>query len=210
MKTIEISIKEKSFKSNLLFKDVSLTLNSGHIYGICGPNGTGKSVLLKMIAGLSLPTQGYISIDNKVIGKDIEFAPSIGVIIDKPAFIDEYNGIDNLKLLANIRHNIDDTTIHHYFTLFGLTDKRKSVSKYSLGMRQRLGLAQAFMESPELLLLDEYSNGLDKSGVAQVKQIIKDYANDERIIIVTSHYSQDLTDICDTIYEINNYNLELL
>lgn len=210
MKTIEISINEKSFQSNLLFKDVSLTLNSGHIYGICGPNGTGKSVLLKMIAGLSLPTQGYIRIDNKVIGKDIEFAPSIGVIIDKPAFIDEYNGIDNLKLLANIRHNIDDATIHHYFTLFGLTDKRKSVSKYSLGMRQRLGLAQAFMESPELLLLDEYSNGLDKSGVAQVKQIIKDYANDERIIIVTSHYSQDLTDICDTIYEINNYNLELL
>jgi ABC-2 type transport system ATP-binding protein len=127
-----------------------------------------------------------------------------GAIIDSPEFFNEYSGIKNLQILADIKKKIGEKEIEHYFSVFGLNDKSKTVRKYSLGMKQRLALAQAFMESPEFIVLDEFSNGLDKHGVEFVRKYIKDYSNNETIIILTSHYDEDLSILCDEVYKIED------
>ena len=210
MKYIQVDHVSKSFKDLLLFDGVDITFESGHIYGLVGPNGTGKTVFLKLLCGLTKPNHGSIIIDGQVLNKDIDFPPNTGVIIDKPAFFNELSGFDNLMLLRNIQKKIDTKTVEHYLQLFGLTKNHQPVSKYSLGMKQRLGLAQAFMESPDLVILDEYTNGLDRSGKTMVKSFIQSYINDERIIILTSHYDVDLNDVCDVMYEIDDQRIKPL
>ena len=197
MKLVEIQDVSKAFGNHLLFQQVNLTLHSGHIYGLVGPNGSGKSVFMKMLCGLSKPSSGKIIIDGKWLNHDIQYAPNTGVIIDKPAFFDEFSGYDNLMMLRNIQKKIDSATVVEYLQLFGLTKNHQPVRQYSLGMRQRLGLAQAFMESPQFVLLDEYSNGLDHTMTQKVKAYIKNYINDDCIIVLSSHYPNDLEDLVD-------------
>ena len=210
MKSIVVESVSKSFKDRCLFKDVSIQFSSNHIYGIVGPNGCGKTVFMKLLCGLSKPSSGQIIIDDKVLNKDIDFPQSVGVIIDKPEFFEEFNGLENLMLLRNIKKSISKDTVKGYFEKFGLIIDKKPVAKYSLGMRQRLGLAQAFMETPELVILDEYTNGLDKSGAQMVKSFLMNYKSDERIIILSSHYEQDLNDVVDVCYEIDQERIKRL
>lgn len=204
MKEIIINNLRKEFKDKLILKKVDLHLYSGKIYGISGRNGTGKTVLLKLLTGLMKPDEGEIIIDNKKLGDDMEFFDSVGVIIDKPEFFEELNGIKNLKIFAEIKNKINDEDILKIFNLFELHDTKKIVRKYSLGMKQRLGLAQAFMESPDFIVLDEFTNGLDKEGIVFIREYIKNYKSDDRIIILTSHYEEDLISLCDERFTIEN------
>lgn len=208
MKKIKIINLSKSFKGQDVISEFSAELEAGKIYGVSGRNGSGKTVLLKLLSGLLKPTTGKIMIDDYQLGKDIEFPLSIGVIIDKPEFFDEYSGLKNLKILSEIKNVLSEQEVTEVMKYFGLFDLKKKVKKYSLGMKQRLGLAQAFMESPELLILDEFTNALDKEYTVFIHNEIRSYINDNRIIILTSHYEQDLYALCDEIYTIEDGNVK--
>ncbi len=208
MKKIKIINLSKCFKGQDVISEFSAELEAGKIYGFSGRNGSGKTVLLKLLSGLLKPTTGKIMIDDYQLGKDIEFPLSIGVIIDKPEFFDEYSGLKNLKILSEIKNVLSEQEVTEVMKYFGLFDLKKKVKKYSLGMKQRLGLAQAFMESPELLILDEFTNALDKEYTVFIHNEIRSYINDNRIIILTSHYEQDLYALCDEIYTIEDGNVK--
>lgn len=208
MKKIKIINLSKSFKGQDVISEFSAELEAGKIYGVSGRNGSGKTVLLKLLSGLLKSTTGKIMIDDYQLGKDIEFPLSIGVIIDKPEFFDEYSGLKNLKILSEIKNVLSEQEVTEVMKYFGLFDLKKKVKKYSLGMKQRLGLAQAFMESPELLILDEFTNALDKEYTVFIHNEIRSYINDNRIIILTSHYEQDLYALCDEIYTIEDGNVK--
>ncbi|MFV0552838.1 MAG: ATP-binding cassette domain-containing protein [Anaerorhabdus sp.] len=208
MKKIKIINLSKSFKGQDVISEFSAELEAGKIYGVSGRNGSGKTVLLKLLSGLLKATTGKIMIDDYQLGKDIEFPLSIGVIIDKPEFFDEYSGLKNLKILSEIKNVLSEQEVTEVMKYFGLFDLKKKVKKYSLGMKQRLGLAQAFMESPELLILDEFTNALDKEYTVFIHNEIRSYINDNRIIILTSHYEQDLYALCDEIYTIEDGNVK--
>ena len=157
---IEIKDLTKSFDGVEVLSHISMTLESGKIYGLVGRNGSGKTMLMKHILGFVSPTSGTITIDGKVLGKDIDAPDNIGAIIENPGFLPGYSGFSNLKMLASIRHKISDEDIKNAIRLVGLDpESKKHVGKYSLGMRQRLGLAQALMEHPDILLLDEPLSG---------------------------------------------------
>ena len=170
---IEIKDLTKSFDGVEVLSHISMTLESGKIYGLVGRNGSGKTMLMKHILGFVSPTSGTITIDGKVLGKDIDAPDNIGAIIENPGFLPGYSGFRNLKMLASIRHKISDEDIKNAIRLVGLDpESKKHVGKYSLGMRQRLGLAQALMEHPDILLLDEPLSGLDNDGVQEMYQIL--------------------------------------
>ncbi len=201
----KISVKNvcKKFKQQVIIDNFSIELIAGKVYGFSGYNGSGKTVLLKLLTGLIKPDEGEIRVDEKILGKQIDFPPSTGVIIDKPEFFGEYSGFKNLKLLAEIKNVINDQDIYEVLDLFGLNDYKKLVRKYSLGMIQRLGLAQAFMEKPDFVVLDEFTNALDKDGITFIHEYIKNYRSQSRIIILTSHYENDLLTLCDEIYSLD-------
>lgn len=208
MKKIVVDNVSKEFKDQVVLQDVNLEFTSGKIIGLVGVNGSGKSVFMKMLVGLMKPTTGEIILDNDVLGKDLDFPKSSGVIIEKPGFFDEFDGIKNLKILADIKGEIDEKTIHSFFDLVGLNEPKKRVGKYSLGMKQRLAIAQALMESPELLVLDEVSNGLDKKGRELIYQLLKEYKSDNRIIIISSHSESEINTLCDEVYEVDGNAIE--
>ena len=169
---IEIKDLTKSFDGVEVLSHISMTLESGKIYGLVGRNGSGKTMLMKHILGFVSPTSGTITIDGKVLGKDIDAPDNIGAIIENPGFLPGYSGFRNLKMLASIRHKISDEDIKNAIRLVGLDpESKKHVGKYSLGMRQRLGLAQALMEHPDILLLDEPLSGLDNDGVQEMELV---------------------------------------
>lgn len=198
----------KQFRSEEVVKDVSVTFQRGHIYGIVGKNGSGKTVLLKMIAGYLHPTEGQISVFGKFIGKDTDFPESMGLIIETPGFLSGYSGFQNLKYLAGIQGKIGKEDIAKAMEQVGLDPQsRKRVGKYSLGMRQRLGIAQAIMENPDILLLDEPMNGLDQKGIEIIRELLCRLKEDGKIIIMTSHYREDM-EICDEVYEMDNGTLQ--
>lgn len=201
---IEIINVRKSFKQEEVLKGISETFLSGEITGIVGRNGSGKTVLFKLISGLLKPDEGEIIVDGVHIGKDADFPKSIGVIIETPEFIGYQSGFDNLKNLAVIQGKITDEKIHEVMELVGLQEVgKKKVSKYSLGMRQRLGIAQAIMEEPDVLILDEPMNGLDKEGVQEVRQLLLKLKKENRTIIIASHHAEDIEQLCDTVYEMD-------
>ena len=168
---IKIEKVSKTFRSENVLKEINLELKKGHIYGIVGKNGSGKTVLFKLIAGYLKPTTGSIYVMNKKIGVDVDFPESMGLIIETPGFLSGYTAFQNLEYLAGIKHVIGKEEILEAIKRVGLDPtSRKKVGKYSLGMRQRLGIAQAIMEKPEVILLDEPRNGLDKKGIEQVKE----------------------------------------
>lgn len=207
---IEATNISKRFKEQVILEDVSLKVLSGQIIGISGHNGTGKSIFLRILCGFLRPDHGQITIWGRAIGQECEFPDQTGILIDKPGFVDHLTGFHNLKLLAMIRNIIQDGQIQHTMELVGLDPNNKlAVSKYSTGMRQRLGLAQALMEKPNLLILDEPTSGIDRSGTAEIHSLIRHLATEGKTVLLTSHSTQELTELCDQVYELDNGNLHL-
>ncbi len=206
-----ITVKDVSLKikKDMILKDINAEFTDGKIHGIIGRNGSGKTMLMKCICGFIKPTEGEITVSGKRIGTDCDFPESIGVIIETPEFIPYYSGFKNLKLLADIRHKITDDDIRRSMELVGLDPKlKKSVKKYSLGMRQRLGLAQAVMENPDLLILDEPMNGLDKDGVGDMRRYLLNLKEQSKTILIASHSAEDIDVLCDTVVEMDKGKME--
>ena len=201
---IEIKNLTKKIKGNTVLENVNHTFESGKVYGLHGRNGSGKTMLLRSICGLILPTEGSVVI----VGKDIEFPESVGIIIEHMSMVDDMTGFDNLKALAKINNSVSDDDIRMCLADVGLDpeDKRK-VKKYSLGMKQKLNIAQAVMEKPKLLLLDEPTNGLDKESIAKFYDILKRLKADGTLIIIASHITEDLDALCDEIIEVEEGKL---
>ena len=181
-----------------------MTLEDGKIYGFVGQNGCGKTVLFKSICGFIYLDRGTITVDGKVIGKDIDIIKDAGIIIESPGFLPNYSAFKNLKFLTMIKDNIGDEQIKSTLISVGLdSESKKVVGKFSLGMRQRLGIAQAIMENPHILILDEPMNGLDKRGVEDIRKILMDLKKKGKLILLASHNPLDIDILCDCVYELD-------
>ena len=204
MAQIEIKNVTKIIKHNTVIDNVSLTVNSGKITGLKGVNGSGKTMLMRLVSGLILPTSGEIIIDGETLGKDITFPRSIGTLIENPAFLDNYSGFQNLKLLASIQGKISDEEIREAIIAVELNpDDKKKFRKYSLGMKQRLGIAAAMMEHPDIIILDEPTNALDSDGVQMVKRILQKEKERGALILISCHDLDILKELSDVIYLMN-------
>lgn len=209
MEKIIVKDVTKTFKGKPVLTNVSVTFEQGQIHGIVGRNGSGKTVLIKIICGLMHPDSGYVLVDGKQIGKDVDFPPKIGVIIEAPGFLTYQSGLKNLRYLASLRNIIDEDEIRSAIKKVGLDpDDRKPVGKYSMGMKQRLGLAQAIMEKPEILILDEPMNGLDNDGVSEVRDLLLSLKREGTTIIIVSHNHEDIQALCDTVHKMHHGILE--
>lgn len=211
MSYIEVINLWKTFKHHEVLKDINLSLEKGKIYGFLGRNASGKTMLFRAICGLIKPTQGQVIIDNKVLHKDISFPPSVGVIIESPGFWDYYTGFENLKILSSIKGLITDNEITSAIMKVGLnpSDKR-TFKKYSLGMKQRLGIAQAIMEKPDLIVLDEPTNALDEEGVRIVRKILIEEKERGALILVASHNKEDIELLSSTKFKIDNGKISIV
>lgn len=199
----------KEFKNQVVLKNVNATLEMGKIYGIVGRNGSGKTVLLKCICGLLIPSAGTVMVDGKIVGKEIDYPQNIGFIIESPGFLSKYSGLKNLKYLVSIRGKVKEAEIRDCMKLVGLNpDDKKYVGKYSLGMRQRLGLAQALMEAPDILILDEPMNALDNNGVEEIRGVLLRMKEQGKLIIIASHLREDIDILCDEVYGIDAGNMK--
>jgi ABC-2 type transport system ATP-binding protein len=195
----------KEINKQPVLKNISLSLNKGKIYGFRGKNGSGKTMLFRALCGLIIPTEGTVDVGGVTLGKDASFPLSVGVLIEYPGFLNNYTGFKNLKMLAELNGLIDDERIRESIRLVGLDpeDKRK-YRKYSLGMKQRLGLAQAIMEKPELIILDEPTNALDSDGVEELKKLLLDLKNEQKCILIASHDKEELDYLSDEIFLMEN------
>ena len=203
---ISISVQHvtKRFGEDEVLKDVCRDFEEGKIHGIVGNNGSGKTVLMKCICGFLHPTKGRVLVNYKEVGKDMDFPDNMGIIIETPGFLPNMTGMKNLQILASLKKRIDDQTIRETIRRVGLDPgMKKHVAKYSLGMRQRLGIAQAIMENPALLILDEPYNGLDKHAVADMRQLIKGLREEGKTILLASHNQADIDELCDTVCEMD-------
>ena len=193
------------FKKDILLDHVSYQCEQGKIHGIVGRNGSGKTLLMKCICGFIRPNEGHIYVRDKEIGKDIDFTPDTGIIIETPGFIPYYSGYRNLKVLAAINNRISRKDIENAMYQVGLDPTmKKRVATYSLGMRQRLGIAQAIMEDPSLIILDEPFNGLDKHGVEEMREYFLSLKKKGKTILLTSHNTEDIEYLCDTVVEMDH------
>lgn len=200
---VEVSNAVKQFKETTALNQVSVKFESGRIHGIIGRNGSGKTVLFKCICGFMKLDSGSILIDGHPV--KVASPQDIGIIIEDPGFIGTFSGFKNLKLLASIHGKISSDIIRDTLKRVGLDpNNKKPVRKYSLGMRHRLGIAQAIMEKPKLLILDEPMNGLDKQGVVEIREVLKQLNREGITIIMSSHYSEDIDLLCDTVCEMDN------
>jgi len=206
---VEVQDAVKEFKETTALKKVSITFETGKIHGVIGRNGSGKTVLFKAICGFMKLDAGEILLNGQPIKPAT--AQEIGIIIEEPGFIGSLSGFKNLKLLASVRREISDDEIRKTLEQVGLDSaSKKHVRKYSLGMRHRLGIAQAIMEKPKLLILDEPMNGLDKQGVLEMREVFKALNKQGATIILSSHYAEDIEALCDTVCEMDNGKLEQL
>lgn len=204
---VKVENVTKYFKQEKVLDDVNMNLETGHIYGIVGKNGAGKTVLFKIIAGFIKPSSGKVTVAGKIIGVDRDFPDSLGLIIETPGFLSQYNAYQNLLYLANINNKISKEDIKESIRMVGLDpDSNKKVGKFSLGMRQRLGIAQAIMENPNLIILDEPMNGLDKKGIEDVKELLLKLKSDGKTILMASHYAEDM-EICDEVFQMEDGKL---
>ena len=204
MSYIEIDHVTKKFKEDTVLYDINVSMEQGKVYGFCGNNGSGKTVLMKCICGFLPVTQGTVRVNGKAIGKEIDFPVNTGVIIETPGFLTNLSGMRNLEILAAWQGKIGRKEMEYAMRKAGLEPSlKKSVSKYSLGMRQRLGIAQAIMEDPEFLILDEPFNGLDKHGVADIRKLLLELKAQGKTIILASHNSEDIRILCDKVYEMD-------
>ena len=205
MREIHVRNVNKTFGENQVLKNVSVDIPAGQITGIVGRNGSGKTVLLKCIIGLMRPDSGEITVGGTKIGQDVDFAPNLGFIIETPGFIGNRTGFQNLKYLSLISGRADDKAIRSSIKRVGLNpSERKKVANYSLGMRQRLGIAQAIMEDNDVLIFDEPMNSLDSTCVEEMRQLFLALAAEGKTIIVTSHNSEDIRVLCSEVYFIED------
>lgn len=201
---IEITHITKKFGEETVLHDIDVVMERGKTYGFSGNNGSGKTVLMKCICGFLPVTSGTIKVGGKRIGIEIDFPESIGIIIETPGFLPNLTGLQNLKILAGLKNQISEKEIRKAIKSAGLdSDLKKAVSQYSLGMRQRLGIAQAIMENPEFLILDEPFNGLDKHGVLDIRSLLLELKEKGKTIILASHNSEDIRILCDQVYEMD-------
>lgn len=201
MTEIKIENLVKTIKENKVIDNITLTLTSPKIVGFKGINGSGKTMLMRLICGLIKPTEGKITINGKVLHKDISFPESIGVLIENPAFLDGYSGFENLKMLASIKNIVKDYQIKDIIRAVGLNpDDKKHYKKYSLGMKQRLGIACALMESSDIIVLDEPTNALDSDGITMVKELIVQKREEGALVIISCHDIDILKELSEEIY----------
>ncbi|MFJ7471455.1 ATP-binding cassette domain-containing protein [Peribacillus frigoritolerans] len=210
MTKIRISSLHKKMKKKTLLNDINYEFNSGKIYGLYGRNGSGKTMLLRAIAGLIMPSSGEIAIDEKILHKDISFPANSSVIIENTSLLHQYDAYTNLKILAKIRNIASDEDIKANIKRVGLDpDSKMKVGKFSLGMKQRLSVAQAIFEKPDILLLDEPTNAIDEEGVTLVYQILKEEKERGALILLTSHHKQDLEALADEYVKMDNGGIVL-
>lgn len=195
----------KMISKNCVLDNVNVEFVGGKIYGLTGKNGSGKTMLMRIISGLVTPSAGRVIVNGEVLGRKKSFPENIGILIEHPGFIPTYTGYKNLKILSQIQGKIDDSDICDIMKYLGLDpNDKKSYRKYSLGMKQKLGIAAAIMEKPEILILDEPFNALDEETVKKTRTLIMEYINNERIIILACHDFDELENICDVIYEMKS------
>ncbi len=201
---VRVQNVSKDFGQERVLKNATRDFEAGKIHGIVGNNGSGKTVLMKCICGFLLPTEGKVIVNGKRVGRDVDFPPDLGLIIETPGFLPQMSGARNLEILASLNRKIGLKEIAAAIRRVGLDPLlKKPVGKYSLGMRQRLGIAQAIMEDPALLVLDEPLNGLDKHGVLEMRTLIKDLRSEGKTILLASHNQGDIDELCDTVCEMD-------
>lgn len=208
MSVVEIEHLTKKLKGKVILSDISLSLEEGAAYGFYGHNGSGKSMLFRAISGLIRPTEGTVTVFGRRIGENGSFPESIGLMIESVGFWPYYTGFENLKTLASIKHVISDAEIRRAIERVGLDpDDRRTYGKYSLGMKQRLGIAQAVMEKPNLLLLDEPTNALDENGVELARTIVQEEVQRGACVLIASHNREDLSLLCSRFFKMNDGRL---
>lgn len=206
---IEVIHATKYIKKSLILKDVNIHLESGTVYGLQGPNGGGKTMLMRLLCGLIRATEGQVLIDGKELGKDMDFPKSLGLLIENPAFLPGYTGLQNLLLLAQLQDRIGEKEARQALLDVGLNpDDKRKYRKYSLGMKQRLGIAAAIMEQPELILLDEPTNALDDKGVAQICNLIRRERDRGALVVLACHDAEILENLSDEVFYIHDGILE--
>lgn len=201
---IQLTGVRKCFGEEEVLKKLDFSVERGKTYGIVGNNGSGKTVLMKCICGFLPVTEGLIRVGGKYVGREVDFPESMGVIIETPGFLTNLSGRRNLEILADIRGKLKRGDITAVLWRVGLDPGlKKPVAGYSLGMRQRLGIAQAIMENPELLILDEPFNGLDKHGVEEIRSLLLKEKERGKTILLASHNSEDIRILCDRVFEMD-------
>ena len=202
---IEINNLSKTLDNNIILDNINMILESGNIYGFIGRNGSGKTMLLKVICGFVKPTSGTILINDENALANNYFNNEIRALIEKPNFINNLSGFDNLKLLASINNKIDDKIILTWLDKVGLLEEKdKLYSKYSLGMKQKLGIVQALMEDTKIILLDEPLNGIDENSVNIIRNILLEEKNKDKLIIIATHIKEDIEKLCNIIYHFDS------
>lgn len=205
---IKVSNVNKKIKNHVVLKDVSAEFEDGKIYGLFGKNGSGKTMLLRTIAGLILPTEGEVSINGQILHKDISFPPNTGIIIEHLSMYPQYSAFDNLRMLSKIKKVATEEDILNALKRVELDEvAHNKVRSFSLGMKQRLNVAQAIFEKPDIILLDEPTNAIDQEGVQVVKDILIEERNRGAIIIIASHHQDEIIDLCDCVLRMNGGKL---
>ena len=205
MTSIIVENVTKRIRKNIVLDCINIELRGRRVYGLKGVNGSGKTMLMRVISGLIRPTTGRVLINNKELHRDISFPESIGLLLESPAFLDAYSGEDNLKILASIKGLAKDERVCKVINEVGLDDaKKKKYRKYSLGMKQRLGIAAAIMENPDIIILDEPTNALDDDGIEVVKKIVYEEKQRGALIIISCHDAAVLNELSDEVFCINN------
>lgn len=202
---VSVSGLYKRFDKETVLENINIDIEYGKIYGIIGRNGSGKTVFMKCLCGMTKISEGEVRVRGKLVGSEIEVPESIGAIIETPGFLNQFTAYKNLKLLAYIRNKVNDKEIRDTIKKVGLNpDDKKAVGKFSLGMRQRLGIAQALLEDPDILLLDEPMNGLDNQGVGDMRKLLIGLKEAGKTIILASHSKEDISALCDRVIEFDH------
>ena len=202
---VKVENISKSYGEQKVLQGISMELHKGKIYGLIGRNGSGKTVIMKWISGFVVPDTGRVIVSGKEVGKENDMAENVGAIIETPGFLPSYSGYKNLVFLAMLKKKVGDERIRQVIEQVGLEpDSKKHVAKYSLGMRQRLGIAQAILENPDILILDEPMNGLDNQGVKEMRKLFLQQKKEGKTILLASHNRDDIEVLCDEVYEMEH------
>lgn len=202
---IILSKVSKIINHTMVLENISYQFTGGNIYGVIGRNGSGKTMLLRMVSGLILPTTGKVFVNGQELHKQISFPPNLGMIIEKPEFLGYMTGLENLKQIAEIKKIVSEEKIKEYMRIFALDpDSKLSMKKYSLGMKQKIGIIQALMENPDILILDEPFNALDEQSVLKLREILLKKRDEGKLIIITSHNKEDINMVCNKIIQMEN------